>query len=72
MRKKWDECPCFLDSDLYFPSGEPAGTIEFSIVAREKPKGGIWKALEVLAGGEIACLLGHTLWKGFTLAVCVF
>lgn len=72
MWKAWDEFPCFLDSDLYFPSRDPAGAIKFLIVAAEKVKGGIWKILEFLAGGEIACFLGHSLWKGFTLAVCVF
>jgi len=73
MRKAWDKFLCFLDSGLYFPSGEPAETVKFSTVVEEKLKGGIWKIAEVLAVGEIiACLLGHSLWKGFTLAVCVF
>lgn len=51
MGKTWDNFPCFLDSDLYSSSGEPTGTIKFSIVVGEKLRGGIWKILEVLGGG---------------------
>lgn len=69
--KAWNKFPWLLDSDVSFPSEDPTGTTKFSAVAGEKMKWGIWKILEVLAGGEFVSLLGCSFWKRFTFTILV-
>lgn len=69
--KARDKFPWLLDSDVSFPSEDPTGTTKFSAVVGEKMKWGIWKTLEVLAGGEFVSLLGCSFWKRFTLTILV-